>query len=242
MKGDGMQTRSEFDAELLRKSAECGVSVIADGPLVDVCLAVNEAVRTPDGMTNYCILASAALHDILQAMGYQADVLRVEAAVFNQDGAPILGGDGDGTRRPAAKPGHWRGHLVAVANRRYLLDATLDQAGSGATPIVIEFPSWWIDIAHKPIFVPLVNGGMVRYVAFPGRGGYKSAPDFRPRRRRSIVDAAQQILANGRVYETPSQQTRTATAYYRKRSQRPRPAARSPLSQRTGKGAKRKAA
>jgi len=49
---------------------------------MDICLAVNRAVRTPDGDTAFSILAAAATRDILLAKGWNADVLRVEAAVF----------------------------------------------------------------------------------------------------------------------------------------------------------------
>jgi hypothetical protein len=153
---------------------------------MDICLAVNRAVRTPDGDTAFCILAAAATRDILLAKGWNADVLRVEAAVIPADVSRyvvILGGDGDGTRRPAVEPGRWRGHLVAIAEGRF--DPTLDQTGL-AQPMVIEVPDWWF-AGKRPIFVP-INGGKVRYKAFPGRGGFKSAPHFRPCWRREIVD------------------------------------------------------
>lgn len=75
-----------------------------------------------------------------------------------------------------------------------MLDATLDQTGL-APPMAIEIPDprWWA--GQWPIFVPIA-GGNVRYTEFPGRGSYKSAPDFRPRRRREIVrDVIEQVNA-----------------------------------------------
>jgi hypothetical protein len=41
----------------------------------------------------------------------------------------------------------------------------------------------------KPLFldIPGTRNGMVRYVAFPGRGGYQRAPDFRVGRRHSCA-------------------------------------------------------
>lgn len=157
-------------------------------------MAVNDAVRTPEGETNFCILAAAATRDILQAKGWNADVLRVSATVIpphdRRDlGGIILGSDGDGTRMSAAGPGEWRGHLVAIADNRWLLDPTLDQTGR-ASPMVFEFPDEWLAgdwRSWRPaIDIPIADGS-VRYKAFPGRGGYKAAPDFRPSRRREIV-------------------------------------------------------
>lgn len=173
------------------------VSIISDGPLVDICMAVNRSVRDPDGKTNYCILAAAAARDILLAKGWKADVLRVAATVFPDDPRSVcvsVGGDGDGTRRPAAGPGKWWGHLVAIADGRWLIDPTLDQTGM-APPIVIEFPDWWL-AGKQSILAPVPCGG-VRYRAFPGRGGYKSAPDFRPCRRREIVKTITDQLGDG---------------------------------------------
>jgi hypothetical protein len=170
-------------------------SIISDGPLADICMAINHAIRTPEGETNLCILAAAAARDILLAKGYKADVLRVEATVFGDRSRPavILGMICPDTRI-AAKPGHWRGHLVAIAEGRWLLDPTLDQTGL-APPMVIEFPDWWL-AGERSIEVP-INDGKVRYRAAPGRGGYKSAPDFRPCRRRGIVKTVVDQLGAG---------------------------------------------
>jgi len=173
------------------------LSMVSSGPLFDICMAVNRAIRTPEGKTNFCVLAAAAARDILRAKGWKAEVLRVEAAVFPDDrtryGA-ILGSDGDGRRRPAAAPGMWWGHLVAIAEDRWILDPTLDQSGL-APPVVIEFPDWWL-AGKQTIFVPSTYGE-IRYTAFPGRGGYKSAPDFRPCRRRGIVESVINELGAG---------------------------------------------
>jgi hypothetical protein len=167
---------------------------MSSGPLFDICMAVNDAIRTPDGETGFCILAAAATRDILQAKGWNADVLRVSATVFPPPDrrdlhAISLGSDGDGTRRPAAGPGMWHGHLAAIADSRWLLDPTLDQTGC-APPMVFEFPEEWLAgdwrCRRPAIDIPLAEG-FVRYKAFPGRGGYRSAPDFRPSHRREIV-------------------------------------------------------
>jgi hypothetical protein len=169
-------------------------SAISSGPLFDICMAVNDSIRTPEGERAFRILAAAATRDILQAKGWNADVLRVSATVFPlHDRLELhcisLGRDGDGTRKPAAGPGMWHGHLVAIADRRWLLDPTLDQTDR-APPMVFEFPDQWLAgdwRSRRPaIDVPIADG-WARYKAFPGRGGFKAAPDFRPSHRREIV-------------------------------------------------------
>jgi hypothetical protein len=171
-------------------------SIISSGPLVDICLAVNRAVRARNGVTNSCILAAATARDVLLAKGWKADVLRVEAVVSPRDrsqSAKVLGGDGNG--KSTAGRGKWEGHLVAIAEDKWLLDPTLDQTGL-APPMVIGFPDWWLR-GKRLIFVPIANG-RVRYEAFPGRGGYKTAPEFQLYQRQEIVRTiVEQLGASG---------------------------------------------
>jgi hypothetical protein len=140
-------------------------------------VAINAAVTDPDGYSGYCILAAAAAKDVLQRKGYQAEVMRVEASVIPDDltfpdgsYAITLGRKHCDIRLPASKPGKWKGHLIAVAEERWIVDPTLDQTGR-APPMVIEFPRWWLAGEHS-IVVPILHGG-VRYTAWPGKGGYK---------------------------------------------------------------------
>jgi hypothetical protein len=155
---------------------------ITEGPLADLCRAVNNAVRDPDGKTNSCILAAATAMDILRERGQQADVMRVEAAVFpggSCESATVLGR----RRRNGSKadPDLWSGHLVTIVEDRWLLDPTITQVERGrCPPLVIELPTWWLK-GGKPIWVDIIGtvNGMVRYTALPGRGGFKNAPDFR---------------------------------------------------------------
>ena len=118
--------RLDYTNQLVRQSEG---RLITKGKLVELCRAVNSVIRSPDGRTDYCIFASAILQDVLLALGHDASVLRVEAVILPDDhDAVTFGGFGDGTRRPAAGPGEWRGHLIAV---RVVFGLSSDQAHIG---------------------------------------------------------------------------------------------------------------
>jgi hypothetical protein len=109
------------------------------------------AVNFNEGSKDTCILTSYALVDVLKRLGYNAYPVRVEAAVFPNDrklyGA-VLGSQGDGSRRPAAGKGMWRGHLAVAIDKDWLLDRTLDQANKPDWP-----KSCWV----APVIVQLNN-------------------------------------------------------------------------------------
>lgn len=176
-----MQDQCTPDIEMLRR----------------LCRLVNREVFAVCEVRNSCILTSATLRDVLEQLGIEATLMRVETLGFGSKGLVILGSDGDGRRLPAAQPGVWRGHVVVIAAQRFLMDATLDQI-DGLTPFVGEITEDWLH-AEKTLW--WVNGmrvdrlssdetkAAVRYHSFPGRGGWRSAPDFRPTRRRALVGA-----------------------------------------------------
>jgi len=184
--------------ELFAREAKKGARVLTWEPLVRACLITNRcAAELHNGDLDTCILTSAALRDVLPYLGYPAEVMRVKAFVWPSSkkgrGCSLgSGGDGNG-RKPKAPPGTWYGHLVAVVDN-VLLDPTLDQVNTdhpwlGATPMVVRFrdPTGFV--------VPTgTKGAGVSYTLYPGRGGFKSAPDFRPGRRRLLVDTVLQEM------------------------------------------------
>jgi hypothetical protein len=151
-----------------------------------------------NGFHNSCIYTSAALSDALVRLGYQARMLRVEAAVYPPCTCchgSLLGFRGDGTRRPAASPGMWNGHVAVVVDETYLLDPTLDQV-EGAEPFVgVVTPEFlagekcifWFDGVRHLVFPEDPRGQMTRYFAFPKRCGWKGASAYRCSRR-ALVD------------------------------------------------------
>lgn len=158
-----------------------------------ICDLANRAAFAELDCRATCITTSAALRDVLWALGVDARLMRVETAVHGH--APIgtiLGSFGDGSRRGPTEPGKWRGHLTVVAADRFLLDPTLDQV-EGMRPFVGEVSTefligrcalrWTLD--HEP--TADFARPHIRYKAFPDKGGWKNTPAFRVSWRRPIV-------------------------------------------------------
>jgi hypothetical protein len=165
--------------------------IVHEGLFVELCRAVNREIRDPNGYTGYCIFASAVLQDVLLALGHDAGVMRVECGIFPDDRdryGVVLGRMRNEGRRQRSGPGMWKGHLVAVADG-HLLDASVDQVNGTHylrfDPLVVSIPQWWFS-GGSAAFISVADC-CVRYTAYPDRGGFKSAPDFRPSRRKEIV-------------------------------------------------------
>jgi hypothetical protein len=184
------------------------VDITPDLPgLTLLCQITNRIGWQINAKPDTCVLMSASLHEVLTRLGIPAEFLRVRAAVHCGCGCSprskhygcVLGSNGDGTRLPAARPDHWHGHLVVVALGQYLLDATLDQVSVGhpwlaAEPFVGEVTLEFLR-GEKSLLATTGNAGSsVCYSAFPGRGGYKTAPDMRPSHGRDIVRRVLQEL------------------------------------------------
>jgi hypothetical protein len=163
--------------------------------LMNLTLLVNKAAYAVLGCRDSCILTSHAFHHVLSKMGGDAKLTRVTCGVFPEDRnlmANVLGSRGDGSRRPAAEPGMWNGHLVVTLNNKWLLDATLDQANK---------PDWPEDIHVHPVVVRLeeefwqgraifrqAGTTMYRYSLYPRQVGFANAGDARPSHWRPVAD------------------------------------------------------
>jgi hypothetical protein len=179
--------------------------------LVDLhrlAVAINAAAFEVMGHRANCILASGALMDILHARGVDARCVRAEAFATPRNGerrCRVLGSLGDGTRRPAAEPGWWHGHLVVVAGD-ILLDPTLDNIAEEpgyeylrpfAARLVGDLETArWYDLDPHGVGVEVPRGAGrwphsdVRYKLLPGLGGWKNKGMFRPRIRARVAAMA----------------------------------------------------
>ena len=165
--------------------------------LHDIVLKTNNVVANWCEVRNCCIFASGVLLDVLHARGYtNAQPVRIEAAARDDKGAWIIAGDrGDGSRQPAAAPGHWRGHMGVLVDG-VLLDPTLDQI-SGQRPVSGPYAEdWWhawysVDESGKATRTWTTYPGegvyAVRYVLIRDRQGWRGAPDWRRKRYRRHV-------------------------------------------------------
>lgn len=110
---------------------------------------------------------------------------RIEAAVFPEDPKAVgtILGSLSGRKR-AASPDHWWGHLAAVVDNEWLLDATLDQANKPEWapvqigPLAVRLPEkFWAE--HGLILVKAC-GCTVRFSPHPRQNGFANAGDARP--------------------------------------------------------------
>jgi hypothetical protein len=155
------------------------------------CRLANRVGRDTFGFRNSCIMTSHALAAFLRGCGLDAECVRVEVHAHGNSASFVLGWDGDGTRRPASKPGCWRGHL-AVASAGYLLDPTIDQGGKGRArlkPAVFRIPSSWDGNAYRYDGTPSgesyrylwkESGFRVSHEAYHRQAGWKSRAESRP--------------------------------------------------------------
>lgn len=172
------------------------------------CLQANQEIFRYYGSRGSCIFSTGVICEVLAHFGFQAEPIRVETGLFHDDPKShgcVLGSSGDGTRRPAAGKDMWAGHLASIANERYLIDTTLDQANENnphlhAKPIVIDLRATkWFDQDLRggqcTGLLRLWDDVQVRYSPAWRQVGWKSAGDFLPSRRREIVPLLLKITA-----------------------------------------------
>jgi hypothetical protein len=152
--------------------------------------AVATVLREHIPRRDCCVMASGVLSDILNEGSYRCRLLPVKVRALPDDGEPLMIGYGAEKAR-----NFWDGHLVAVVDRRYLVDVTVDQLSNSLAPVV------------TPIDVDALMSGADVTVKIPGYGaivytrhssdGWKRLGDARPKNRRPLVEIAVARMRTG---------------------------------------------
>lgn len=160
------------------------------------CRIANRAGREIRGQRNTCVLTSHALAAFLRARELEAEVFRAEVHAHHLTDRKVtgfcLGWDGDGTRRPAAAPGMWRGHL-AVTCEGFILDPTIDQSAVGKVrikPAVFAMPPRWDEGCG---YRWDERGISVAYSKYHRQAGWKSAGDARLSHWREVMAVMERL-------------------------------------------------
>jgi hypothetical protein len=184
-----------------------------------VAQAVHDGMQADGLKPSACIAGAAAIRDLLSsdAADETAGILPVElvavtAAAFNAPGWRLLLAHSDPHRDPARwaadgawsvglgfgadpEPGRWPGHLVAVVDRRWLVDPTLGQASRPDRGLTLP------DILVLPLTERWVRGREDTVIRLPGdttvtvarrrnAPSFQHSPDWRESRRRTQRVAA----------------------------------------------------
>lgn len=199
----------------------------ADEPqrVVDVLLAVAREEILKDFRRDSCIASTRVATEVLRHFGVRAYPLAVTAMVFNAPFAArlridLFPRDAAETRHWAEEdgtwsvgigfgrggPGSWTRHLVAIAERRWLVDLSLDQADRPEHGIALR------PLAHPVAedflrgLAPLtleVGSVLVQYDADPRERSFEHARDWRlvrrwgPAVRRSVARMEPALHAGG---------------------------------------------
>ena len=164
-----------------------------------LCRAATLEVCSPDS----CIASTRVLIGVLDYFGYASEPLPCTAVVWNAAGyeatdaeipvdqwppdAHSVGVVGTGAARA---PKRWDGHLVAMVEDRWLIDASLDQfsrpqKGIVTTPLVIDAVDW--DDRTKMHVWRRGDGIVIGYQLMPNPGAWRSSPDWRGERHQRII-------------------------------------------------------
>jgi hypothetical protein len=184
--------------------------------LVAALAATARAEILRDFRADSCIVSTRIALEVLRRFGVGGYALSVRAMIANapflerlKGGAAPPAGHEDALRWAAedgawliglgfgeAGPGRWPGHLVVIAERRWLVDLSLDQASRPQRSIVLR-PL--VAVVGEPFLrgrkaleVPM-GGSLVRYEAVPRDRSYRNAPDWDDPRR--WAPAVQRIVA-----------------------------------------------
>lgn len=165
-----------------------------------LCRLANRKAKRIYGISNTCIVTSAAIVNTLEVYDIPARMMRVSATVYGPTGAVILGAmEGDMGRRSSGSCKGWIGHAAVIVDDRYLVDATLDQVnttcpGLAATPFVsIVTPEFLAGQESMETTTGKQSAAVVRYRAYPNVRGWLSKPAYRKSQRRTLMS---ELLSN----------------------------------------------
>lgn len=176
--------------------------------------AVNRFAFDWCGHRSTCVLSSAALVHVLRELGYDAMPLRVRCSVHSSEPrqtGTVLGSDGDGCRQAAAGPDMWHGHLVVIAENRFLLDPSIDQVSEGeecnrwmnVPPLAVEVSERFI--RGEEGFSFQHGNANLYYNARRRQVGFLSAPDWK--RPSHWMPVARQVLNETKIVAKQSHVT-----------------------------------
>jgi hypothetical protein len=148
-----------------------------------------------DGERDHCVLFTRIAVDVCRERGVLAKPL-VVSVEFRSDTEPdgMLQYGFAGKIPEDAPPDFWDGHLVAILDRRLMVDLSVDAAarpelGIAPVPFVAEVPSSFLVGGTFEIAVPEGSG---RYFAHPNRKDFRDLPAWQqgsPEQTKKLADA-----------------------------------------------------
>lgn len=134
------------------------------------------------GEVDQCVLFTRLAIDVCRERGILARPLAVSVELRGaEQGDPAFRLGFEGDRPEDAPPDFWDGHLVAVLDRRLMVDLSLDSANRvelryAAAPLVAEVSTRFLEGGSMDV---AIEGGSARYLADPGRKDFRELPGWK---------------------------------------------------------------
>lgn len=149
------------------------------------------------GETDHCILFTRIAVDVARKRGVLARPLAVsvELRSSRQPDVPFLLGFKESLPQNAPLDA-WDGHLVAILDRRLMVDLSIDSAtspelGIKPTAFAVEVSRDFITGGELEV---RIEGGVARYRAHPDRVDFRELPAWRPGSPEQIAALADALL------------------------------------------------
>lgn len=163
----------------------------------DLLVAHRPALAEAAGGPDHCVLFTRMAVDACRERGVLARPLAVSVELRGEDQADPefrLGFQGDVPMD--APPDFWDGHLVAVLDRRLMVDLSLDSAtrpefGFTPAPLVADVLPQFLEGGSMDV---AIEGGTARYFANPDRKDYQDLPAWEQGTPDAIARLAEALL------------------------------------------------